>query len=172
LGFFECVMSRTPSSTGAAMSIGGEEFRKGGVEVVGDEGGDNVLFTVRNDEKVAGTNSVKVVLPPRSWVNSWLRTIGTRGASLCVSVPCFGLQCFGFGLLVQDHSHGRNRGRGTGWNVFNEGRNDRRSIRGVSCGGDWGRDRHAVVEVRGRNGKWLGTGNRGAVQVDGVNVVR
>ena len=156
---------------GTATSIGGEEFGKGGVEVVGDEGGDNVLFAIGNDEKVVGTNGVEVVLPPRSWVNSWLRTIGTRGASLCVSIPCFGFQRFGFSLLVQDHSHGGNRGMGTGWNVFNEGGNDGRSIYGVSCRGDWGRDRHAVLEVRGRNGKWLGTGNRGAVWVDGVNVV-
>ena len=50
----------------ATASIGGKEFRKGGVEVVGDKGGDDVLVAIRNDKKVTRTNSVEVVLPARA----------------------------------------------------------------------------------------------------------
>jgi len=57
------------------------------------------------------------------------------------------------------------------WDVFNEGGDDGQGVLGVGRRCNRGRDRHAVMEVRGRNGKWLGTGNRGAVRVVGVGIV-
>jgi len=84
----------------ATTAVSGKELWKGGVEVIGDERGNYVLFTIRDNEKVAGASSIKVVLPPRTWVNSWLRTIGTWGTSLCVSIHRFRFQCVSLSLLV------------------------------------------------------------------------
>jgi len=75
----------------ATAAISSEEFRKGGVEIVGDEGGNDVLFAIRDDKEMAGSDSVKVVLPSRPWVDSWLRAVGTRSLSFYVSVHRF---CF------------------------------------------------------------------------------
>jgi len=50
---------------GATASVGGEELRKSGVEVVRNKGGDDVLIAIRNDKKVMCTNGVEVVVP--SW---------------------------------------------------------------------------------------------------------
>jgi len=83
-----------------ATSISGEELRKGHVEVVGNKGGNDIFITVRNDKKVTHTNSVKVVLPTQARKYTWLRACRTGSTSLCVSVHCFSLQHFGFGLLV------------------------------------------------------------------------
>ena len=85
---------------GATVSVGGEEFRKSGVEVVRNKGGDDVLVAIRNDKKVMRTNSVEVVLPARARKHTWLRACGTGSTSLCVSVHRFSLQRFSFGLLV------------------------------------------------------------------------
>ena len=38
----------------AAMTVSGEEFRKGGVEVIRDERGDYVFFAIWDDKKVVG----------------------------------------------------------------------------------------------------------------------
>ena len=156
---------------GTTTSVGGKELGEGCMEVVGDEGGNDVLVTVGNDEEVTRTNGVEVVLPAGARIYSWLRAGGTRGASLCISVHRFSFQRFDFGLLVQDHGHRRNGGRGTGWNVFNEGGNNGQGVCGVGCRCAWGRDRYAIMEMRGRNGKWLGTGSRGNVWVVRVSVV-
>jgi len=69
-----------------AMTISGKKFREGGMKVVGNKGGDDVLFAIRNDKEMASTSCVEVVLPSRTWVNSWLRTIRTGSASFCISV--------------------------------------------------------------------------------------
>jgi len=74
----------------ATSAISSEELGKGGVEIVGDEGGDDVLFAIRDDEEMVGPNGVKVVLPSRTWVHSWLGTIGAWGPSFCISVHHFG----------------------------------------------------------------------------------
>jgi len=70
----------------AAMAISGKEFGKGGVEVVGDEGGDNVLFAIGDDKEMMGANGVKVVLPSRARENARLRTSRARSAffSFCI----------------------------------------------------------------------------------------
>ena len=71
-----------------ATAISGKEFRKGGVKIVRNERGDDVLFAIRNDEEMAGTNGIEIVLPSGTWVNAWLGTIGTGSSSFCVSVHC------------------------------------------------------------------------------------
>ena len=75
----------------ATMAVSGEEFRKSGMEVVRDEGGDYIFFAIWNDKKVAGASTIEVVLPSGAWVDSWLRTVGTRSTSFYVSVHGFGL---------------------------------------------------------------------------------
>jgi len=85
---------------GTTTSIRGKEFGKGCMEVVGNKGGNDILIAIRNDKKVTCTNSVKVVLPARARKHTQLRACGTGSMSLCVSVHHFGLQRFGFGLLV------------------------------------------------------------------------
>ena len=108
----------------ATTAISGKEFGEGSLEIIGDKGGDDVFFAIRDDKEMAGTNSVEVVLPSRTQVNAWLRTIGTGSPSFYVSVHCFGFQCVSFGLLVQDHGHGGDRGRGTRWDSLDKGRDD------------------------------------------------
>ena len=75
---------------GTASSIGGKELEKGHVKVVRNEGGDDILFTVRDDKKVTCTNGVEVVLPSGARKYTWLRAGGTRSASLCISIHRFG----------------------------------------------------------------------------------
>ena len=116
---------------GTTTSDSGEEFRKGGVEIVGNEQGDNVLFAIGDNEKVAGAHSVEVVLPSGTREDARLGTCWTRSAFLGLFVHGVGFQCVSFGLLVQDHSHGEDRGRGMRWNVFDESRYDRRGIGGI-----------------------------------------
>ena len=50
---------------GAAQSSCCQEFRKGGIEVVRNEGGNDILFSVGDDEKVSSAGGVPVVAP--SW---------------------------------------------------------------------------------------------------------
>jgi len=76
---------------GAATSIGGKEFGEGSVKVVGDKGGDDVLVAIWNDKKVMRTDGVEVVLPSRAREHAWLRTCGTGGTPLCISVHRFAL---------------------------------------------------------------------------------
>jgi len=54
----------------ATAAISSEELGKGGMEVIGDEGGDDVLFAIRDDEEMVGPDGVKVVLPSRTWMYS------------------------------------------------------------------------------------------------------
>jgi len=82
------------------VAISSKEFGKGGMEIVGDEGGDDVLFTIRDDKEMAGSDSVKVVLPSGSWVDSWLRAVGTGSLSFYVSIHRLCFQCVSLGLLV------------------------------------------------------------------------
>ena len=90
---------------GTTASISGKEFRKGGVEVVRNIGGDDILVAIRNDKKVASANGIEIVLPSQTRVYAWLRASGTGSVSFCISIHCLSLQCIGFGLLVQDYSH-------------------------------------------------------------------
>jgi len=75
---------------GATVSIGSEKFRESHVEVIGNERGDNVLFTVRDNKEMMRTNGVKIVFPTRARVYAWLRAHGTWSTSLCVSIHRFG----------------------------------------------------------------------------------
>ena len=76
---------------GATASVSGEKFRKGGVEIIGNEGGNDVFIAVGDDEEVTRTNSVKVVLPAGTREDTWLGACGARSASLHVSVHHFSL---------------------------------------------------------------------------------
>ena len=75
---------------GATASVGSEEFRKGGVEIVRNERGDDVFVAIRDDKEVTCTNSVEVVLPARTGEDAWLRACRTGSASFCVSIHHFG----------------------------------------------------------------------------------
>ena len=75
----------------AATAVSGKKFREGGMEVIGDEGGDYVFFTIRDDKEVTSTSTVEVVLPSGARVNSWLRAVGTRSSSFYVSIHGFSL---------------------------------------------------------------------------------
>ena len=70
----------------AATTIGGKELREGSMEIVRDDGGNNVFLAIWDDKKVASTGGVEVVLPSRTWVDSWLRTVGTGSAPFSISV--------------------------------------------------------------------------------------
>jgi len=83
-----------------AMAVSGKELRKGGMEVIRDEGGDNVLFAVRNDKEVTGTNGVEVVLPSGTREDTRLGTSGTGSMLFSISLHRFGFQHISFGLLV------------------------------------------------------------------------
>ena len=108
----------------AATTISGKEFGKSGVEIIRDEGGNDIFFAIRDDKEMAGTNGVKIVLPSWTWVNAWLGTVGTGSLFLYLNVHCLSFQCVSFGLLVQDHGQGGDRRRGTRWDILNEGGND------------------------------------------------
>ena len=84
----------------ATMAVSGKEFRESGMEVIRDKGGDYVFFTIGNDKKVTGPDSVEIVLPSRTWVNSWLGAIRAGSLSLYISFHCFSFQRVSFGLLV------------------------------------------------------------------------
>ena len=84
----------------ATTAISGKEFGKGGVEVIGDEGGDDIFFAIRDDKEMASTSGIKVVLPSGTWVNPWLGTIGTGSLYFYISVHCLSFQCISFSLLV------------------------------------------------------------------------
>ena len=58
-----------------------------------------------------------------------------------------------------------------GHNFLNEGGYDRRGVSGVGGGGDRWRHRNAIMEMRGRNGKWLRAWNGGTVGKVGLVVV-
>ena len=154
-----------------ATTIRGEELGEGGVKIIRDEGGDDILFTIRNDKKVAGACGCKIIPPAGTREDARLGTIGTWSLSLSISIYSFELYALCLSLLVQDHGHGGDRGRGTRWDSLNVGGFDRRVVRRVSSRGNWWRDRHAIVKVRGRNGKWLRTGNGGTVRKGGVIVL-
>jgi len=94
-GYGSVVLSNWASVKGTGMdcttmAVSSQEFRKGGVKIVRDEGGNDVLFTIGDDEEMAGLDSIKVVLLARTGVYSWLRAGGTGGTSLCVSIHGFG----------------------------------------------------------------------------------
>ena len=90
----------------AAATISSEEFRESGMEVIGDERGDNVLFAVWDNKKVAGACGRKVVSLARAREDTRLGTVGARSVSFCVSVYGLGFYFVSFCLLVQDHGHG------------------------------------------------------------------
>jgi len=85
---------------GTTTSISGKELGKGHVEVVGDEGGNDVLIAIRDNKEVTRTNGVEVVLPAGTRKYTRLRACGTGSMSFYISIHYFSLQRFGFGLLV------------------------------------------------------------------------
>ena len=72
----------------ATVAVSSKKFGEGGMEIVGDEGGNNVFLAIGDNKEMASANGVEVVLPSGTWVDSWLRTIGTGSSSLYVSVHC------------------------------------------------------------------------------------
>jgi len=84
----------------ATATISGKELREGCMEVVGNEGGDDVLFAIWNDKEVASTGSIEIVLPSRTWVNFWLGTIRTGSAFFCISIHSLSFQHVSLGLLI------------------------------------------------------------------------
>jgi len=75
----------------ATMAVSSKEFGKGGMEIIRDKGGDDVLFAIRDDKEMAGPNGVEVVLPSWTWVYSWLGTVQAWGSPFCVSIYRFDL---------------------------------------------------------------------------------
>ena len=61
---------------GASATVSGKEFRKGGVEVVGNKRGNDVFFSIQDNEKVTGACGIEVVLPPRTWEDSRYDKVG------------------------------------------------------------------------------------------------
>ena len=90
---------------GATASVSGKELGKGGVKVIGDEGGDDILITVRNNNEVTRTNGIEIVFPSWAWEYTRLRAGGTWSTSLCISIHHLGHQFVSFSLLVEDYSH-------------------------------------------------------------------
>jgi len=84
----------------ATAAVSGKEFGEGSVEVIGDERGDDILFTVGDNKEVTGASGIEVVLPSRTWVHSWLGTVGAWSLPFYVSVHCFSFQYISLGLLV------------------------------------------------------------------------
>jgi len=54
---------------------------------------------------------------------------------------------------------------------FNESRNDGQGVYGIGGRGDRWCYQDAIMEMRGRNGKWLRAGNGRTVWVVGVDMV-
>ena len=85
------VLSDRTSMKGARVdsttaSIGGKEFRKSGVEVIRNKGGNDILIAIQNDKKVASANGIEIVFPSQTRMYAWLRTSGTGSASFCISI--------------------------------------------------------------------------------------
>jgi len=73
------------------MTIRGKEFGKGGMEVVRDKGGNDVLIAIRNDKKVAGACGCEVIPPAGTGKDTRLGAIGTWSAFFSVSIHSFSL---------------------------------------------------------------------------------
>jgi len=71
---------------GTSATIGGKEFGEGSVEVIGDEGGNDILLTIWNDEKVTCACGIEVVLPPGTREDARLGTSGTGSVLFSISV--------------------------------------------------------------------------------------
>jgi len=83
-----------------ATTVGGKEFREGGMEIIRDEGGDDILFSIGDNKEMASAGGIEVVLPSRTWEDAWLRTTRTGSMSFSVSIHSLRFQCISFGLLV------------------------------------------------------------------------
>ena len=70
----------------ATTAVSGKEFRESGMEIIEDEGGNNILFAIWDDKEVASADGIEVVLPSRTWVYPWLGAVGTGSASFYISV--------------------------------------------------------------------------------------
>jgi len=60
------------------------------VEVIRNEGSNDILFTIRDNKEMMGANSVKVVLPSRTREDARLGTSGTGSMLFSISVHRFG----------------------------------------------------------------------------------
>ena len=69
---------------GATQSLGCQQFGKGGIEVVRNEGGDDVLFSVGNNKEVPGTHGVPVVVPSWARKPTGLRSVRSWSGVLLV----------------------------------------------------------------------------------------
>ena len=79
-----CMGMERPRMNGAAASLGCQEFRKGTVEVIGDEGGDGVLLAIGNDKEMASSGGVPVIAPSGSWKCTRLGTFWSRSGMFFV----------------------------------------------------------------------------------------
>ena len=141
------------------------------MEIIGNKRGNDILFTIRDDKEVAGACAVEIVLPSRTWEDTWLRAGGTGGLSFGIGIYRVGFYVLRLGLLVQDYSHSRDGQGEVRCDGFNEGSFNRGVIGRIGSRGDWRCDRYAVMEMRGRNRKWFRTGDWRTVGVSWVNVV-
>ena len=61
------------------------------MEVIRNEGGNDVLFTIRDNKEMVGANSVKVVLLSGTREDARLGTSGTGSMLFSISIHHFGL---------------------------------------------------------------------------------
>jgi len=69
-----------------ATAISSKELGKGGMEVIGDEGGDNIFFAIGDNKEMAGANGIKVVLPSGTREDTRLGTGWTGSAFFSLHV--------------------------------------------------------------------------------------
>ena len=81
----------------AVISISGKKFGKGVTEIVSNKGGDDVIVSLWNDEEVASSSHVEVILPARTGMGAGL---GVSRRWHQVFFVCF--QCSNLLLLIQD----------------------------------------------------------------------
>jgi len=85
-------------------TISGKKFGEGGMEIIRNEGGDNILFTIRNDKEVVSAGGSKVVLPSWTGEDTRLGAVGTGSLSFGVDFHSFYFYLLCLSLLVQDYS--------------------------------------------------------------------
>jgi len=88
---------------GAPASVSSKEFREWRRKVMLDEGGDDILVTIGDNEVVASACCIEIVLPSRAWVDARLRTSRRRGLILLVSLHGFDPFILIGYLTIKDH---------------------------------------------------------------------
>ena len=125
----------------AVISISGQEFWEGAGHVIADEMGNYILVAIGDDKVMASVGCHPILFPSWTWVDTRLRDCRARSLPFGISISSFdcGLLCSQ--LVIENDGHV------------------------VVIHGQRSASHHFM---RGRNGKWFGTG-RGAVGVVGVS---